>query len=136
MSNQNAIRSMYKNASLDPASTAIRLLELTDDGSIDIACKFHLYRLEEAPEYSAVSYTWGSTKDPMKVVVNGCLISVRRNLWQFLRRAKETQDRKVIWIDALCIDQNNVKERDSQAQMMGKIYSSVRYYLPFQAYTN
>ncbi|XPS68715.1 hypothetical protein M3J09_001001 [Ascochyta lentis] len=56
--------------------------------------------------------------------MDGRQLRVRRNLGTFLRYARMTQLDDWLWIDALCIDQTNVSERNHQVQQMGTIYSN------------
>jgi hypothetical protein len=56
------------------------------------------------------------------ILVNGCEFLVRENLWQALRHLRTHNDPLVIWIDAICIDQSNIPERNSQVSIMDDIY--------------
>jgi hypothetical protein len=46
---------------------------------------------------------------------------VRKNLWEALRHLRATE-RRTLWIDAVCINQQNVPERNAQVKMMRQIY--------------
>jgi hypothetical protein len=70
-----------------------------------------------------LSYAWGDPPDQLPIRVNGKLLKIRANLWNFLYSARETSFDSDIWIDALSIDQNNTLERNHQVQRMGQIYS-------------
>jgi len=48
---------------------------------------------------------------------------VREKLRNFLQEARRRKHQGFLWIDALCIDQSNVDERNHQVAMMGEIYS-------------
>ncbi|RYN42939.1 hypothetical protein AA0119_g11215 [Alternaria tenuissima] len=90
-------------------------------------------RKDEEPEsYRALSYVWGPPDVGKSILIDGKPFEVRQNLWNFLNEAcaRETlQDAnnahvpRFLWIDAICIDQSQVKERNHQVAMMGKIYS-------------
>ena len=62
-----------------------------------------------------------------KIILNGKPLNIRQNLWDFLQQARDDQTREGIlhrfWIDALCINQNSIAERNHQVGMMGQIYS-------------
>ena len=63
------------------------------------------------------------------IIVNGNIVRIRRNLGDFLRMYAETKagpDGIELWIDALCIDQENDQERNHQVGLMGRLYSSAR----------
>lgn len=51
------------------------------------------------------------------------MFQVRENLWHFLQRAQGRFPGKPFFIDAICIDQTNLPERNQQVQMMGEIYT-------------
>ena len=64
--------------------------------------------------------------DVNEVVVNGCHVHVRQNLWLFLDnfRAHAGEPRSKLWIDYLCVDQSNQKERGHQVRLMKDVSSS------------
>jgi len=69
-----------------------------------------------------LSYTWNPSEDLYEIRLNGKSLQVRRNLHEFLRRAAKLLSSRVLWIAALCIDQQNVYEKNIQVVRMGKIY--------------
>lgn len=125
MSFRTASKSVYTHVSLDSESNVIRLLEILDDKAGNIVCKFHRVRLDNAPGYTALSYTWGSATETRKILIDGTWFSVRQNVWNFFQQTRIGRRWRFIWIDALCIDQNNPVERNHQVNMMRAIYSSV-----------
>lgn len=71
--------------------------------------------------FSVLSYTWG-TDDPMyPIKLNGQTCYVRRNLWEFLVQARHNGWTSRIWVDAICINQNDLQERGWQVPRMGEI---------------
>jgi hypothetical protein len=123
--------SIYNSVPLnhDRSCTNIRVIEILgrDENHPDglISCKFQRISLENAPPYTALSYTWGPPDETKRILLNDEPFEVRINLWDFLNegcnRGKERPSR--IWIDAMCIDQSAVEERNHQVAIMGKIYS-------------
>jgi hypothetical protein len=122
-------------------SVYIRVLKIrpsvVTDSSDRIACDFSildvnngsLYNLDTAlplagtTRYTALSYTWGETIADHTIEINGTPFLVRKNLWNFLDRARKDNFEEYLWIDALCIDQTKVGERNHQVALMGEIYS-------------
>ncbi|EKG20144.1 Heterokaryon incompatibility [Macrophomina phaseolina MS6] len=95
------------------------------------------YSLQEAnldanPKFEALSYTWQS--DPTKpttssqevIRCDGHELAITQNLADALRRLSTVQRDAPIWIDAVCINQEDIAERNQQVNMMGRIYSSAR----------
>jgi hypothetical protein len=123
--------SIYSSVPLnhDRSCTNIRVIEILGRDKNDpdglISCKFRRISLENAPPYTALSYTWGPPDEKKRILLNDEPFEVRINLWDFLNeacnRGKERPSR--IWIDAMCIDQLQLKERNHQVAIMGKIYS-------------
>ncbi|KAI3573980.1 heterokaryon incompatibility protein-domain-containing protein [Fusarium oxysporum f. sp. albedinis] len=131
----------------EPAATSvvggekpIRLLELLPPETTNsdlIRCKLHPYSLDEAPEYEAISYTWGlvntqdfpvivvtsteiqdSTLDPEKVEA----IEITRHLYAALRRLRHPTQSRFLWADQICINQFDKGEKSKQVRQMGDIY--------------
>ncbi|KAH7136288.1 heterokaryon incompatibility protein-domain-containing protein [Dactylonectria macrodidyma] len=80
-------------------------------------------RLEDTPEYSALSYVWGgaSPSDPM-LQVNCSQLKIRRSLFQALEQILSHVTTMVLWIDQICIDQENDVEREQQVKLMSGIF--------------
>jgi hypothetical protein len=76
------------------------------------------------PSYEALSYRWGPDEAYKEISINSNKFPVRRNLWWALYHLRKTLFwKRVLWIDGICIDQQNVSERGSQVMIMGLIYS-------------
>lgn len=92
------------------------------------------------PEYDALSYHWGPTnpdtdpcihvmvKDENFPLKTGSFpLKVTRNLESALRTLRSEEEFKTFWIDALCIDQANAKEKGSQIHYISKIYNQAQH---------
>lgn len=110
---------------LPPDETSIRLLTLPPGPFDDeIACNLEVHYISGDYKYEALSYTWGDVSDLRPILVNGIHINVTANLkiaLQYLRHASEP---RVLWIDAVCINQSDNQEKLLQIQRMGRIFSS------------
>lgn len=110
---------------LPDALTHIRLLEVLQ-GKIGqhVVCAMSVWPLETAPPYDAISYTWGDPTLTVPVTINGVEISVRTNCEYVMQQWFTTKmnESKHIWVDAICIDQSNLKERGHQVTIMGELY--------------
>lgn len=112
----------FRYSSLDASEHQIRLLKFRKEEE-EIHCQVSVFRLEEAPPYRALSYTWGPPFPIYDIYIQGKRLSVRENLYRFLQ--KILQDRRkyeYLWIDQLSIDQINVHERNHQVALMAEIY--------------
>ncbi|KAI0157231.1 heterokaryon incompatibility protein-domain-containing protein [Xylariaceae sp. FL1272] len=79
--------------------------------------------------YEALSYVWGSPDKSCHVYVDevdegsvGGSIPVTANLDRALRSLRPRDKPRVLWADAVCIDQKNVEEKNNQIPLMGHIY--------------
>ncbi|XP_014552917.1 hypothetical protein COCVIDRAFT_108964 [Bipolaris victoriae FI3] len=115
----------------------IRLLDLEfghDDETISLGIE--TYKVNDYPPYIALSYTWGDTNDTINLLCNGKTIAVTRNLHEALWQFRENRKRLArlepytrshnqplhFWIDAICINQGNNKEKSFQVGLMREIY--------------
>lgn len=87
--------------------------------------------LDKAPPFHALSYTWGAVSDQATVLVcdhdgdhllPDCL-TITRNCYEALLSLRERLGDFRIWIDAVCINQDDDEEKASQIPLMGEIYS-------------
>ncbi|TAQ89705.1 hypothetical protein B7494_g1990 [Chlorociboria aeruginascens] len=77
----------------------------------------------DRPIYEALSYTWGSP-DVLKIIqLNGINVNVRENLWSALVHLRDPVVQRVLWIDAISINQDDNEERNNQVRLMAYIYS-------------
>ena len=88
---------------------AIRLLRVEPDSDQGyISCKIREGTTDST--YSALSYTWGSDKESQEtILLNGKPFRVRQNLYAFLRHARKHLADNPLWIDAICINQEDVE---------------------------
>lgn len=104
-----------------------RLLIL-EPGSFKEALKCRLkgvVHLEEHP-YEALSYFWG--KSPGRIIesFSGKIIQITANLEAALRRIRHTTKSRLLWVDAICIDQSDFIGRSRQVEIMQEIYASAK----------
>jgi hypothetical protein len=77
-------------------------------------------------KYEALSYVWGASSKPCKIYLGPAkeAIPITVNADAALRRLRHTNRSRLVWIDAICIDQTNIPERNAQATMMPRIYKT------------
>ena len=75
-------------------------------------------------QYFCLSYTWAPHGPTHKILVNDERIVIGHNLWLFLCSARSAGLAKPLWVDALCIDQSNARERNQVVSRMGDIYAN------------
>ena len=109
---------------LDPSQKEIRLCNMSRDGDVvPLHCELAVAKLTADLSYRCLSYVWGSAKDPKTIDVGGWPYPVTRNLHSALEQLRSRGIREDIWIDALCINQQDDTEKSSQVAMMGEIYA-------------
>ena len=100
----------------------------------DVHCRLIPCKIGNLPTYEAISYTWadesGDTRKTQTIYVNSLPFYVTVNCKAALKRVRLPRRARTIWIDDVCIDQNNDEERGHQARLMPQIYSRARRYLP------
>ncbi|KAI1500260.1 HET-domain-containing protein [Biscogniauxia marginata] len=108
----------------------IRLLTLLPGvfaEDIVVTLKIAELNAKSPPEYEALSYVWGLEKDPVAITVGRKWASkVSQNLDTALRHLRSEHQPRVLWVDAICINQDDVHERGQQVAIMGDIYRLAR----------
>ncbi|KAH7079130.1 heterokaryon incompatibility protein-domain-containing protein [Paraphoma chrysanthemicola] len=97
-----------------------------------LRCQFSVISLADSPVFTALSYAWGDATASEPVTVDGGTIHVTVNLADALRDIYGHWSKgdllapgyeQWLWADALCIDQENVQEKNHQVPLMKEIYS-------------
>ncbi|KAM0310603.1 hypothetical protein ACHAO8_007969 [Botrytis cinerea] len=108
----------------------IRMLRLlpSEDEAAPLHCELCNYSLQRSSIrthlYEALSYVWGDPKQTLSIYVDKAQFQVTVNLHAALLQLRDYSFERIIWVDAICIDQNNKEERKQQVQLMAKIYIS------------
>lgn len=88
-----------------------------------IKCQLETIDLNSESQYEALSYVWGSTSRTLEIILDDHRFKVTENLGIALGFLRSPYEDRVMWIDAICINQLDLNERASQVRMMGLIYS-------------
>ncbi|CZR62989.1 uncharacterized protein PAC_12886 [Phialocephala subalpina] len=117
----------FKYIAID-AKQQCRLLRISHDQT----CQTPIYSLEvvsledlPSTNYKALSYTWGhahTLANIRKIQINAQPFLIRRNLFDFLSTATTRHETGLFFIDAICINQLDLCERESQVREMTRIY--------------
>jgi hypothetical protein len=119
---------------LDQEKNEVRLItsvpSIYKKGEICLQYQMRKFSLDSCPNFRALSYTWGSPGNLRTIIINGAQLKVRRNLYKFLLRLNDADDREIFirwyWIDQISIDQENILERNHQVGLMQEIYSKAQ----------
>ncbi|KAK3686533.1 hypothetical protein LTR37_019703, partial [Vermiconidia calcicola] len=77
----------------------------------------------EEHHYAALSYVWGDPNKCHPVIIGDEGVHwATYNLWQALKRIRAEDEDRVLWVDAICINQKDDKEKEQQIQFMSRIY--------------
>ncbi|KAG4428617.1 hypothetical protein IFR05_015900 [Cadophora sp. M221] len=142
-------RPLYKYERNLVSGSEIRVLRIkpAEHFRDNLECTIEYHSLDDDPEFEALSYTWGSSFDhkalkrkkydllwdpPVDFPLSYPLYIDERLFWigesldNALRHIRghvkyETND-LIIWVDAVCIDQNHEAEKNSQVQQMRRVY--------------
>jgi hypothetical protein len=106
--------------------------------SAQLACSLRIAPIDKVGKFVAFSYVWGQEPRTETIIINGFEHQIRPNLAAGLRRlrannymswsGRRRKPRPIsVWVDAICIDQDNVKERNHQVPLMRFIFSKCEY---------
>lgn len=118
-------RTLYEPLNSDANQIRLVRLEASTDFAAKIQCELFHSDLSNPPEYEALSYVWGDPDDRLGITVNETDLQVTRNLEVALHYLRLPDRPRILWVDAICINQNDDLERSSQVRMMRKIYVAV-----------
>ncbi|KAL8803976.1 MAG: hypothetical protein Q9182_002848 [Xanthomendoza sp. 2 TL-2023] len=106
----------------------IRVLCIDPDSNVSdlhpLRYKLKHISLQNVPveHFCAVSYCWGTSKNRASIVLDGQDVTIPQITANALRNLSKVSSWP-LWIDAICIDQNNLREKSQQVAMMGQVYA-------------
>ncbi|KAF2027741.1 hypothetical protein EK21DRAFT_15212, partial [Setomelanomma holmii] len=119
----------FVHSPLDDYQPSIRVGELLPWVSAERLIQCRVRQTTNQTTYTCISYRWDAADVLREIHMNDKVFLVRQNLYDLLevlqQEAKDKpEERFIYWIDALCIDQNNIWERNHQVAQMGRIFST------------
>jgi hypothetical protein len=72
--------------------------------------------------YEALSYVWGEPDNKLSIFIQSLRFDITKNLHAALLQLRNHTIERVMWVDAICIDQENLEEKAEQVQIMARIY--------------
>jgi hypothetical protein len=122
----------YQYPPLNEARQEIRLVTLLPgEFQSDIHVSLTTVRATEhdVPNFESISYVWGPAEDPQTIFIGESgqeTLSVTRNMREALPYLRDAKKPRVLWIDAICVNQKDLEERSSQVRRMAWIYSKAK----------
>jgi Heterokaryon incompatibility protein (HET) len=113
----------YQYEELPSEGRPIRFLKLLRGTSDDKIClELFTAQLESAPSYEAISYCWGDPTNLKEIICCGHTMDITYSLYSGLKRFRYPEKDRVLWADAICINQSDNKEKGIQVNTMSDIY--------------
>lgn len=131
----------FEYTPLDRQTRSIRLLRFEDETpptpGLRMSCLMETFELARCPPFVALSYTWGHPDLCREISINDQTLCVRENLYlamSVLQKLPATQvshdplrehelHHRHFWVDAICINQEDIFERGHQVNLMEAIFT-------------
>ena len=115
-------------STLETSRREIRLLELKYINSNEVLhCVLNTASLHTDLTFTALSYCWGDETQRCRINIDGQDATITKNLGLALKYLWNQRDGVLVWVDAVCINQENNTERSEQVRIMGEIYAKGFY---------
>ena len=113
----------HPNLSYDDSIRLLRILRSQEEDPL--RCELFVSRLSTAETcpYTALSYAWGDPTPCCSISLNGRSFKLPTNAFEALIHLREPDSDLTLWIDTICINQNDATEKAYQVAMMGQIFS-------------
>ncbi len=138
----NQLRQLYQSLPLTPNARCIRTLDVfyCEDAEAPLSATLRVVDLQTSPAFTALSYTWGPSGGSNTIRCNNVDVPVTANCHEALlalarihsgrprvnrprRRDVETTGLFTVWVDAICINQNDYGEKETQIPLMREVYT-------------
>jgi hypothetical protein len=123
---------------LDKSRQEIRLIRFNPNYSLDSLIRLSSFSVSlidsPKPLFNALSYAWGNASKTMPICIDGKVVQVTTNLESALRHIWTSENtseliKLPLWIDAICINQQDLEERNHQVGIMRRIYVEAHHVL-------
>ncbi|KAI0601934.1 heterokaryon incompatibility protein-domain-containing protein [Biscogniauxia sp. FL1348] len=115
--------SPYKYSRSLTSGMEIRLLKLHPRANSDeVCCEVVYHALGKLLDYEAISYTWGDTSGKATIVIDDQILETSGKVSEILQSLRYTWKPRLLWIDFICINQDDTDEKNHQVQLMRHIY--------------
>ncbi|KAH7117743.1 heterokaryon incompatibility protein-domain-containing protein [Dendryphion nanum] len=123
-----ATESVYHDTILPPRSKSTRVLNIVAASTFEepIRASLEVINLDKKPAFTALSYAWGIDPPTTQhfIICNGSEVKVTSNCESALKHLRRAFGSLTIWVDIICINQEDVTEKSHQIPLMADIYSS------------
>lgn len=92
-----------------------------------VVCSMFELQAGQTKAYEALSYCWGKPDRLVDIVCNGRRMKVTPNLRAALQNLRKDDSNRMLWVDAMCINQDDVAEKSVQVQRMKETYSDAEH---------
>jgi hypothetical protein len=122
-------RNTFEYEPLNASTHEIRLLLLQPTPKTDVEGQVHcnLFSVpldNDTPIFEALSYVWGDPTSTELILLNNIPFKITQTLFTALRYLRLEDRPRVLWADAICINQKDIPERGQQVGLMSRIYKS------------
>ncbi|KAF4983866.1 hypothetical protein FZEAL_807 [Fusarium zealandicum] len=141
MEHQQNFAFSYSDHVLPSTATHIRLVRLhpsipstaSESGDLHfssrLSCDLVITPISKPGAYKALSYTWGTSQRPSSLDISGTSFPITSALDAALRYIRSRQEPIVLWVDQICIDQENSAEKEAQVLLMSDVYTKAEQVL-------
>lgn len=118
----------YRYSPISRLGDEVRLLDLSPCDSLSEVVLEGTLRPVKASDlgqhrYETISYHWGCSDTCQRIMIDGKILPITQNAYLALKRVAYTDKHRIIWLDSVCIHQEDVEERTQQVLLMGQVYS-------------
>jgi hypothetical protein len=114
----------YKPLRRGSGEIRLIILQPAESSTTKVECKILHTTLTSGIEYIALSYAWGDPNLRRPIFIDSHQVEVTNNLEDALRQFRRRDSPISLWVDAICINQEDLDERSHQVQIMKDIYST------------
>lgn len=128
-------KQLYDSLPVEAETRCIRLLDLDAPksrekrskempSSLSLTGNLRVVSLDASPVFVSLSYVWGEIASPAHTVCcQGCELEITANCHEALTHIRKLFGPVAIWVDSICINQQDNAEKASQIPLMQEIYS-------------
>jgi Heterokaryon incompatibility protein (HET) len=108
-----------------PGSICLLRLQPSPSPSSTLHCSLTTASIDALPPYKALSYVWGDPTLSSTIFISNSPLQIAANCFEALQHLapkSSDEEERLVWVDFICIKQQDVSELNTQVSMMAEIY--------------
>jgi hypothetical protein len=122
----------YRYSPLDEQEIRLVTIAKAEEGGLKASIQHVTLNLDDPLKYTALSYCWGDQTNLVDLPCDGKQLKITPSLHEALTQITSFSPHAGLWVDQICIDQEDNADKSQQVKKMNVIYDSMFIFIAYK----